>query len=111
MAEPLEGFESWLLHRVDQAVEAGEVPEALLTELQAESESAKESPQEEGQAAAIRQIADPAGIDWKHAEGILDTLEAQPTATRDLLMRRIAETWLEGQRTEWGLRRKPENHG
>ncbi len=53
-------------------------------------------------AAAVRQIADPAGIDWKHAEEILDTLEAQPTVTQELLMRRIAETWLEGQRRAYG---------
>jgi hypothetical protein len=30
------GFETWLLRRVAQAVEAGEVPASLLTELQAE---------------------------------------------------------------------------
>jgi hypothetical protein len=49
-------------------------------------------------APAVRQIADPAGIDWKHAEEILDTLEAHPTVTRELRLREIAERWLEGQR-------------
>ncbi len=53
-------------------------------------------------AAAVRQIANPAGIDWKHAEEILETLEAQPTVTRELLKRRIAEAWLEGQRKAYG---------
>ncbi len=41
MIEPTDSFESWLLRRVAQAVEAGEVPEALLTELQAELEAAQ----------------------------------------------------------------------
>ncbi len=59
-------------------------------------------------AAAVRQIADPAGIGWKLAEGILDTLEAQSTVTRELLMRRIAEAWLEWQRKARGLMRKPD---
>jgi len=36
----METFETWLLRRVAQAVEAGEVPEALLMELQAEIEAA-----------------------------------------------------------------------
>ena len=36
--EPLENFETWLLHRVAQAVEAAEIPADLLTELQAEIE-------------------------------------------------------------------------
>ncbi len=42
----MDTFESWLLCRVAQAVEAGEVSEALLTELQAEIEAAKVSPPE-----------------------------------------------------------------
>ncbi len=46
-----------------QTVEAGKVPEAFLTELQAEIEAAKESAQDGGHAAAIRQIADLAGVD------------------------------------------------
>ncbi len=94
----MEPFESWLLRLVAQAVESGEVPEALLTELQAEIEAAKERPQEEGHAAAIRQIASLAGVDPEKAAEVLATMEAQPTVTRELLMRRIAEAWLEGQR-------------
>ncbi len=100
--EPIEAVESWLLRCVVQAVEAGEVPAALLTELQAEIEAAKESPQEEGHAAAIRHIADLAGVDSEMAAEVLATMEALSTVTRELLMRRIAEAWLEGQRKEWG---------
>ncbi len=47
MPDPIGVAESWLLCRVARAVEVGEVPEALLTELQAEIEAAKEvSPEE-----------------------------------------------------------------
>ncbi len=99
--EPSESFGTWLLRLVAQAVEAGEVPEALLTELQAEIETAKERPQEEGYAAAIRQIADLAGVDPERAAEVLATMEAQPTVTKELLVRRIAEAWLEGQRREY----------
>ena len=55
--EPLEDFESWLLCLVTRAVEADEVSEALLMELQAEIEAAKERPENEGHAAGrlIRQ--------------------------------------------------------
>lgn len=38
------------------------------------------------------------GIPVTQAARGLAALEAQPTVTRELLMRRIAETWAEGQR-------------
>jgi hypothetical protein len=98
MPEPPEGFETWLLRRVAQAVEAGEVPAELVTELQSELAAARERPQEEGRAAAIRQIADLADVDREKAAEVLASIEAQPTITRELLMRRIAKAWLEGQR-------------
>ncbi len=98
MREPMETFEPWLLHRVAQAVEAGEVPASLLTELQTEIQSAKGRPQAEGHAAAILQIAGLADVDREKAADVLASIEAQPTFTRELLMRRIAEAWLEGQR-------------
>ena len=94
----MESFETWLLRRVAQAVEAGEVPAALLTNLQAALEAGRAVSQEAGHAAAIRQIADIAEIPEKQAAEALAKIEAQPTVTRELLMRRIAEAWLEGQR-------------
>ncbi len=98
LPEPLEGFEGWLLRRVAQAVEAGEVPATLLTHLQAEIETARERPAAESHAAAVRHVAEIAEVDEAHAREVLEAIEAQPTATRELLMRRIAEVWLEGQR-------------
>ncbi len=67
MAEPLEDFETWLLHRVAQAVEAAEVSADLLTELQAEFEAARERPLDESEAGAIRQ--GPAGRTTAGVEG------------------------------------------
>ncbi len=103
-ADPMESFQPWLLRRVAQAVEAGEVPADLLAELQAEIEAAKERAQDEGHAAAIRQIADLAGLDPEKAAEVLATMEAQLTVTREPLRRRIAEAGLIGQR--WAHDRK-----
>ncbi len=96
--EPLENFEPWLLHRVAQAVEAGEVSAGLVTDLQAELAAARERPQEEGHAAAIQHIADLAGVPEEEAAKTLAAIEAQPSVARALLMRRFVEAWLEGQR-------------
>jgi hypothetical protein len=107
-SDPTEGFQSWLLSRVAQAVEAGDVSADLLIELQGACEAARTMPQGEGHARAVQDIAERLGIPVEEVEQGLKALEAQPAVTRELLMRRIAERWLEGQRREWGLRRKPE---
>ena len=96
--EPLEPFEPWFLRRVAQAVEAGDVSAGLLTDLQAQIEAAKDLPQEEGHARSVRDIAETLGIQSEEVEKGLTALEAQPAVTRELLMCRIAEAWLEGLR-------------
>ncbi len=96
--EFMEGFEAWILRRVAEAVEAGEVSGALLAGLQAEFEAAGERPQAEAHAAAIQHIADLAGVAEEEARSGLEAIEAQPAVTRELLLRRFAEAWLEGQR-------------
>ncbi len=98
----MEPFETWLFRRVAQAVEGGEVPAHLLTELEAAMEEARDRPQEESHAEAVRDLAAQLGIPLAEAERALAGLEAQPTVTRELLMRRIAEAWLEGQRRGYG---------
>jgi DNA-directed RNA polymerase specialized sigma subunit len=98
----MESFEIWLLRRVGQAVEAGEVPVKVLMDLQAALEAARAISQEAGHAAAIGEIADIAGIPEEQAAETLAAIEAQPTVTREILMRRIAEAWLEGQRRATG---------
>jgi hypothetical protein len=102
MLEPMEAFETWLLRRVAEAVEAGDVPADLLTELHGACEAARAMPQEEGHARAVQDIAERLGIPTEEVEQGLKALEAQPTVTREQLMLRIAEAWLEGQRRAWG---------
>ena len=46
----------------------------------------------------MRDIALELQMPVEKVEAGLAALEAQPTVTRELLMRRIAERWLEGQR-------------
>ena len=85
-----------------QAVEAGEVPADLLTELSAEMEQAKELPQEDGHALAVQDIGERLRLPLDQVETVLGALEAQPTVTRELLLRRIIEVWLARQ---WGAYR------
>ena len=46
----------------------------------------------------MQDIAERLNIPLERADHMLAGLEAQPTVTRELLMRRVAEAWLEGQR-------------
>ncbi len=108
-AGSIESFQAWLLRRVAQAVEAGEVPADLLTDLQAQIEAARGMPQEAGHARAVRDIAERLRIPVDQVEQGLSALEGHPRVTRELLLREIAEAWLEGQRRTWGLMRKPSN--
>jgi hypothetical protein len=103
--EPAESFESWLLRRVAEAVEAGDVPQDLLTELQAEFEAARERPQDEGEAAAIRQIADLVGISEERAAKVLAAIDAGTTVARQRLLCGIAEAWLKGHQETYRQRR------
>ncbi len=98
MPEPIDAFETWLLRYVAEAVEAGEVPTNLLAKLRTGFEAARATPQGVAQSAAIRHIADLTGIFEEKAEERLAAIEAQPAVTRGLLMHRIAEGWMEGQR-------------
>ncbi len=106
IAEPPEDFETWLRRRVAKAVEAGEVPASLLTELQAEIETARAIPQDVADAAAIRQIANLAGVPEDEATKTMAVVEAQPTVTRELLMRRFVKAWLAGQREAYQEQRR-----
>ncbi len=97
----MECFEAWLLSRVARAVESGDVPADLLTELQGEIEAAKDLSQEDSHARAVRDIAERLGIRVEEVDQGLKALESQPGVTRELLMRRIAERWLDGQRKSY----------
>ncbi len=53
-------------------------------------------------------------MDLEKAAEVLATMEARPTVTRELLMRWIAEAWLEGQRRRGvfgGIQLRPQTSG
>ena len=95
-------FESWLLHRVAHAVEAGEVPADLLADLRTEIEGARALSQAQGHALAVQGIATRVGLPVPQVETTLAALEAQPAGTRGLLLRQFVEAWLVQQREEYG---------
>ena len=68
--DPREAFEAWLLHRVAQAVEAGEVSAGLLAELRSVMKGARERPQAEGHALAVQDIAERLGLDSASPPGL-----------------------------------------
>ncbi len=94
----MDNFETWLLRRVAQAAEAGDVSADLLAELQVEIEAAQAKPPEQSHADAAQDIAVELQMPMEKVEAGLAALEAQPRVIRELFMRRIAEVWLEGQR-------------
>lgn len=104
-SEPMEAFEAWLLRRVAQAVEAGEVPAHLLAELQTAFGAAKAGPQEAARAVAIQQVAEIDDIDQAKATEILAGIEVQLAETCELLLRRITEAWLGAQRKAYRRQR------
>ncbi len=77
----------------------------LRADLQAEIETARERPQEEGHTAAIRQIADIVGISEERAAGVVAAIEAETMLVRQRLLRRFAEGWIEGQRRAYQNRK------
>ncbi len=98
MPESIEAFEAWLLRRLAQAVEAGEVTADLLSELQAEFESSRDKPPDQSHSDALQDIAVELGMPVEKVEAGLAALEAQPRMIREAIMRRIAQKWLEAQR-------------
>jgi hypothetical protein len=69
--ESMKGFESWLLRRVAQMVEARDVPANLLTELQAEFAAARERPQAQSHADAVLDIALELAMPVEEMEAVL----------------------------------------
>ncbi len=91
MAGSIEPFETWLLRRIAEASEA----------------AVRERPPEERQALALMELADRVNLSVDRLTELLATLEAQPTATRELILRRFVEAWLMQQREAY----EAEQHG
>jgi len=106
--EPLGDFEVWLLRRVAQAVEAAEVSADLLLELQAVIEATRGVPQDEGEAAAIRQMAELVRISETGAAKALAAIDAGRPEVRQRLLRRIVEAWLQDHQDAYRQRRPPQ---
>jgi len=90
-------FEMWLLGRVAEAVEAGEVSGDLLMELEKELGTSRTHRPGCGHASAIRSIVDLLGID-PASEGSQNVHLAPQDASREELLRDVAESWLAEQR-------------
>ena len=97
MPDPMDAFESWLLQRVTQAVEAGEVSADLLTNLQTEMAAAREQTPDERHAVVFQELADLLDLPVDRFTELLAFLGTQPTGTRDLVLRRLVEAWLAQQ--------------
>jgi hypothetical protein len=69
-----DAFEAWLLHRVAQAVEAGEVSAELLTDLQAEIAEARERPPDARHAVAIQELAERFDLTVNQFKALLATV-------------------------------------
>jgi hypothetical protein len=98
MPDPADAFETWLLHRVAEAVEGREVSADLLTELHAAIADVRARPPEARDALALMELAERVNLPVDHLTELLATLQARPTAVRERFLRRFVEAWLMRQR-------------
>jgi hypothetical protein len=102
---PLDDFESWLLRRTADAVEAGDVSEALLRQVWTELESPRAPRGSDGRESAIRRLQDLGGVSRDDAEAALQMIEQYPEEIRRRFARWLAEGWLGAQRRAYRDRR------
>lgn len=98
MPDPTEPFETWLLHRVAEAVEGREVSADLLTEFHAALAEIRARPPEARDALTLMELAERVHLPVDHLTELLATLPAQPSAARERFLRRFVEAWLMQQR-------------
>jgi len=95
---PLDKFSIWLLHRTAEAVEAGEVSEALLREVQEELSSRSELSTFDRYELAVRQLQELGGVSREEADAALEMMQEYPEGMGERFIRWLAEGWLEGHR-------------
>ena len=100
-------FETWLLHRVAEAIEAGEGSANLLTDLHAAIAEARARPAEAQGALAIMELAERINLSVDQLTELLAALQAQPTVARERFLRRFVEAWLVHQREAY----EADHHG
>ena len=98
MAGATEPFQTWLLHRVAEAVEGSEVSADLLTELHAAIAESQARPPEARDTLALMELAERVNLPVDELTELLATLQAQPMAVRERFLRRFVEAWLSDQR-------------
>jgi hypothetical protein len=98
MPDPAAPFETWLLHRIAEAVEGNEVSATLLTDLHAAIAEVRARPPEARDALTLMDLAERVNLPVDELTELLATLEAQPTAARDRFLRGFVEAWLMQQR-------------
>jgi len=98
VSDPPEPFETWLLHRVAEAVEGAEVSADLLTDLHAAIADVRARPPDARDALALIELADRVNLPVDDLTEHLATPETQPTAVPERFLRRFVEAWLAQQR-------------
>jgi hypothetical protein len=98
MPDPTEPFESWLLHRVAEAVEGAEVPATLLTDLHTAMAEVRARPPETRDTLALMELAERVNISVDELTDLLAILEARPVEAQERFLRRFVEAWLMQQR-------------
>jgi len=111
MPDPAELFETWLLRRVAEAVEAGEVSADLLADIHAAMAETRGQSPDERHAVALIELAERVNLPVNHVTELLMTLPAQPPTARARFLRRFVEAWLMRQRAAHDADRPGANDG
>ena len=101
MSDPADTFETWLLHRVAEAVEGAEVSAELLTELHAVLAEVRARPPEAREALAFIDLVERANLPVDDVTELRAFLREQPPVAREQFLRRFVEAWLVQQREDY----------
>lgn len=102
-----ESFETWLLHRVAEAVEGNEVSATLLTDLHAAIAEVRARPPEARDTLALMELTERVNLPVDYLTELLAMLHAHPMGVRERFLRRFVEAWLVHQREAYDA----EQHG
>jgi len=91
---PLDDFETWLLRRTADAVEAGDVSETLLRQVWSELEMPCGERGLDPRESAIRRLQGLGGVSREEAEAAQRMIQEYPEEIRRRFARWLAEGWL-----------------
>ncbi len=98
--EHSEAFEGWLLRRLHEAVESGEMPAELVEKFRADATGQEADLSSVRHPIAIRLIADLARVPREQASVLLASLESKNPTNTEGVLQRIAEAWLRQHNAE-----------